>query len=53
METIKIINGKIVTGGECFAGIVVLKDGVIDYVGTEDVQVSEDAKIIDAQGCYV
>ena len=53
METIKIINGKIVTGGECFAGIVVLKDGVIDYVGTEDVHVSEDAKIIDAQGCYV
>ena len=53
METIKIINGKIVTGGECFAGIVVLKDGVIDYVGTEDVQVSEDAKIIDAQDCYV
>lgn len=53
METIKIINGKIVTGGECFAGIVVLKDGVIDYVGTEDIQVSEDAKIIDAQGCYV
>ena len=53
METIKIINGKIVTGGECFAGIVVLKDGVIDYVGTEDVQVSEDARVIDAQGCYV
>lgn len=53
MKTIKITNGKIVIGGECFAGIVVLKDGVIDYVGTEDVQVSEDAKIIDAQGCYV
>lgn len=53
METIKIINGKIVTGGECFAGIVVLKDGVIDYVGTEDIQVSEDARVIDAQGCYV
>jgi N-acetylglucosamine-6-phosphate deacetylase len=53
MKTIKITNGKIVTGGECFAGIVVLKDGVIDYVGTEDVQVSEDAQVIDAQGCYV
>lgn len=53
METIKIINGKIVTGGECFAGNVVLKDGVIDYVGTEDIQVSEDARVIDAQGCYV
>lgn len=53
MKTIKITNGKIVTGGECFTGIVVLKDGVIDYVGTEDIQVSEDAQIIDAQGCYV
>ncbi len=53
MKTTKIINGKIVTGGECFAGIVVLKDGVIDYVGTEDIQVSEDAQVIDAQGCYV
>lgn len=53
MKTIKITNGKIVTGGDCFAGDVVLKDGVIDYVGKEDVQVSEDAQIIDAQGCYV
>ena len=53
MKTTKIINGKIVTGGECFAGIVVLKDGVIDYVGTEDIQASEDAQVIDAQGCYV
>lgn len=53
MKTIKITNGKIVTGGECFAGNVVLKDGVIEYVGTEDIQVSEDAMVIDAQGCYV
>ena len=30
-----------------------LKDGVIDYVGTEDIQASEDAQVIDAQGCYV
>ena len=50
---IKIINGTIITGGESFIGNVVLKIGVIDYVGTEDPQVSDDVRVIDAKGLYV
>lgn len=50
---IKIINGTIITGGESFIGNVVLKNGVIDYVGTEDPQVSGDVRVIDAKGLYV
>ncbi len=50
---IKIINGTIITGGESFIGNVVLKNGVIDYVGTEDPQVSDDVRVIDAKGLYV
>lgn len=50
---IKIINGTIITGGESFIGNVVLKNGIIDYVGTEDPQVSDDVRVIDAKGLYV
>lgn len=52
MSTIKIINGTIVTGGETFIGNVVIKDNVIDYVGTEDPKI-DDAHVIDAEGLYV
>lgn len=50
---IKIFNGTIVTGGESFTGNVIIKDGLIDYVGTENVPVPEDAHVIDATGLYV
>lgn len=50
---IKIINGTIITGGESFIGNVVLKNGTIDYVGTEDPQVSDDVRVIDAKELYV
>ena len=53
MATLKIINGTVVTGGESFVGNVVLKDGVIDYVGTENPEVPADAEVIDAAGLYV
>lgn len=53
MSTLKIINGTIVTGGESFVGNVVLKDGVIDYVGTENPEVPADAEVIDASGLFV
>ena len=53
MNTIKICNGNIITGGECFTGNVVLKDGLIDYVGTDDPAVAADAQVIDAEGLYV
>jgi len=53
MSTTIITNGIIITGGETFAGNVVLKDGRIEYVGSEVPQVTEDVKIIDAKGCYV
>ena len=44
MATLKIINGTIITGGESFVGNVVLKDGVIDYVGVENPEVPADAE---------
>lgn len=53
MATIKITNGTIVTGGKAFLGNVILKDGVIDYVGIENPEVSADAEVIDAKGLYV
>lgn len=53
MNLIKIINGTIITGGESFIGNVVLKDGVIGYVGTDDPQVPDEARIINAKGLYV
>lgn len=53
MKTIKIINGTIVTGGQSFIGNVVLKNGVIEYVGTDDFEVDAEAEIIDASGLYV
>lgn len=53
MKTIKIINGTIVTGGESFAGNVVIKDGIIDYVGQNSPVVPEDSEVIDAKGCHV
>ncbi len=52
MRTV-IIDGIIVTGGETFAGNVVLDGGHIEYVGPEMPQVTEDTKVIDAKGCYV
>lgn len=48
-----IINGIIVTCGESFTGNVVLNEGTIEYVGREMPAIPEDAKIIDAKGCYV
>ena len=53
MKTLKIINGTIVTGGQSFIGNVVLKDGVIEYVGTDDFEVDADAEILDVSGLYV
>ena len=53
MATLKITNGTIITGGESFVGNVVLKDGVIEYVGTENPEVPADAQVIDAAGHYV
>ena len=52
MKTI-ITNGTIITGGETFAGNVVLDGGLVEYVGSEMPQVTEDVKVIDAKGCYV
>lgn len=52
MNLIKIINGTIITGGESLIGNVVLKDRVIDYLGTEDIS-ADGAQIIDAKGLYV
>lgn len=53
MPILKIINGTIITNGETFIGNVVLKGGLIDYVGTDNPQVPEDAQIIDAAGMWV
>lgn len=53
MATLKITKGTVITGGESFVGNVVLKDGVIEYVGTENPEVSADAEVIDAKGLYV
>ena len=53
MKTIKIVNGTILTGGKALIGNIVLKDGKIDYVGTQNPEVEEDAQIIDAKGLYV
>lgn len=53
MNTIKIINGTIVSNGESFKGNIILKDGIIDYVGMEDMEVPDDAHVIDADGLYV
>ena len=53
MATLKITNGTIITGGKSFVGNVVLNDGVIEYVGTENPEVSAGAEVIDAKGLYV
>ena len=53
MPILKIINGTIITNGETFIGNVVLKGSLIDYVGTDNPQVPEDAQIIDAAGMWV
>lgn len=53
MKTIKIVNGTILTGGKALIGNIVLKDGKIDYVGTQNPEVEEDAQVIDAKGLYV
>lgn len=53
MKVLKIINGKVIASGRCFKGTVTARDGHIEYVGTEDVAVPDDAVVIDAQGCYV
>ena len=52
MRTV-ITDGIIVTGGETFTGNVVLDGGLVEYVGPEMPQVTEDTKVIDAKGCYV
>lgn len=53
MKTLKIINGTIVTGGQSLIGNVVLKNGIVEYVGTDDYEVDADSEIIDASGLYV
>jgi N-acetylglucosamine-6-phosphate deacetylase len=53
MATLKITNGTVITGGKSFVGNVVLNDGVIEYVGTENPEVSAGAEVIDAKGLYV
>ena len=53
MKTLKITNGTIVTGGQSFIGNVVLKNGTVEYVGTDDYDVDADVEIIDASGLYV
>ena len=53
MKTIKITDGTIITGGETFTGNVILRGGVIDYVGPGSPELPEDVEIIDAQGLYV
>ena len=53
MKTLKIINGTIVSGGQSFIGNVVLKNGIVEYVGTDDYEVDADSEIVDASGLYV
>lgn len=53
MKTLKIINGTIVSGGQSFIGNVVLKNGIVEYVGTDYYEVDADSEIVDASGLYV
>lgn len=53
MKTIKIVNGIIVTGGETFAGDLLIRNGKIDYVGPDCPAVPDGTQIIDASGLYV
>lgn len=46
-------GGNMVTGGGCFTGDLVLKDGLIDYIGRERVEASPDMDVIDVTGKYV
>ena len=46
-------GGNMVTGGGCFTGDLVLKDGLIDYAGQERVEASPDMDVIDVTGKYV
>ena len=51
---IAIKNGKIntITGGVLDKGVILIENGKIAAVG-EDVNIPDDAEIIDASGCYV
>lgn len=46
-------GGNMITGGDCFTGDLVLKDGLIDYIGRERVEASPDMDVIDVTGKYV
>lgn len=53
MNRLKIINGRIISADRSFEGILTAADGRIEYIGTEDVPVSDGTCVIDAEGCYV
>jgi len=58
MATIFIKNAKaIVTADNSdnvfFGGNILIRDGVIDFIGTDIPEMEADAEIIDASGCYV
>src|ERR1700761_2786290 len=53
MSLLKIYNGRVVTPFRLIPhGVVVVRDGKIDYVGVEDLSVP-GAEVIDAGGRYV
>lgn len=53
-ETIKIINGKVLTSYRLLEEVVLLiKGGGITYIGNSELVESVDAEIIDARGQYV
>lgn len=53
MSLVKLYNGRVVTPYRVLEnGVVVVRDGKIDYVGTSDVDVP-GARVIDAGGRYI
>ena len=53
MGVIKIIGGKVINRGECTCADVIIKDGKIISVGSQNVHLPDDATIIDASGKWV
>ncbi|HTR28712.1 MAG TPA: N-acetylglucosamine-6-phosphate deacetylase [Puia sp.] len=54
MGIVKIHNGRLVLADRVIArGTVVVKDGVIDFVGEGDLDMGEGVEIVDAGGRYV
>src|SRR5699024_11984491 len=53
-ETIKIINGKVLTSYRLLEeAVLLIKEGEITYIGNSELVESVDAEIIDARGQYV